>query len=345
MTKLALNYFLIAALVFSAAFTSCGSRGSGNAKLLETDSFYIDPHFDIYGEWAWEIDDPEPASFYGLTGNTPTIRINSDNTIDFLFYESTGIMTQTDTYRFSVAAERDRDEYDEFIFIYDPDANLLKRTCEGQDDFYYRKKTDDGLTSRAEAFPCYVEFNGKTITMAIFYSPSDGEFFTLNLDSLKFAYDGKIQSVIVDTGSSFLDLFADGADGLEDISLIRAGDFNFDGYMDIEILIDRGVSNTTSACFIYNPGTQSFHGSEILSRLVNVSFDAETQTVSTFNVSGAGRYYSSEEYKWEGVELVLFRTVNQAPDENEETLIRTTRTLHDGEWTEETETIKTEDLE
>ena len=35
MKRLALNYIFIAALVFSAAFTSCGSRGSGGVKLLE----------------------------------------------------------------------------------------------------------------------------------------------------------------------------------------------------------------------------------------------------------------------------------------------------------------------
>ena len=35
MTKPPLNYFLIAALALSAAFTSCGSRGSGGAKSLE----------------------------------------------------------------------------------------------------------------------------------------------------------------------------------------------------------------------------------------------------------------------------------------------------------------------
>ena len=201
------------------------------------------------------------------------------------------------------------------------------------------KKTDtDNRTAAALQFIYTVEFNNKKIPMTVFYSedPNNEIFYGSKIDSLVFVDDGKTQTAVIDMESQIFS-------GDEvNWGLILAGDYNFDGYMDIAVLNNRGVSNAVYNYFIYNPRKHSYYRSEALSGLMNASFDAETKTVKEYNVSGAGRYYTSATYKWDGIKLELIQSENQEPNEDD-VVIRITRTLQEGKWIEKTDTVKFEE--
>ncbi|MDR3001715.1 MAG: hypothetical protein LBU89_10675 [Fibromonadaceae bacterium] len=321
------NHLLIVALaLITVAVTSCKEKNRGGT----IPAFNIDPDFNIYG--YWERADISPSSFAGLTGSS-WISIEPDKIVG-IFYEDHGIMTQTDTYQFNVMAEYKPDEHDTLVLIYDPITKLLKRT---NDEIYFKKKPDGYSPSHADALPFYIEHNNQTIDIAVFYShDADGEFFMHKIDSLRFGHNGKIHTVKVDMGSQIF-----GSEDEPNFRLILLDDFNFDGYIDVAVLSNRGVSNEAYNYFIYNPQTQSYHRSEVLSGLMNASFDKETKTVKAHNSSGAGMYYEGETYKWNGDKLTLIQSVKQAPNEDD-VLIRTTRTLQDGEWVEQTDTVDTQ---
>jgi hypothetical protein len=216
------------------------------------------------------------------------------------------------------------------VTFYDSDGSISEN-CK---IFKFEKRTAETLQFVYDA-----EFNDETITVVVFWShDADNEFSPYKIDSLRFAHGGKILSAHIDMSSQIFRY-----DYEPNFHLILLDDYNFDGYVDIAVLSNRGVQNEVYNYFIYNPGSQSFHRSEPLSGMMNAHFNAETQTVTQHNSSGAGMFYTEEAYKWDDVELVLFRTVNQAPDDDNEMLIRTTRWLQDGEWVEETETIRVED--
>ena len=303
-----------------------GAAGEFHAAEDEIAENFYDPHFDIYGAWV------ATASAFIPSFELPEITINSDNTVSAFSYHVyfEGAVTGTNTHQIRVhIASGGGDgvesvEPHDWILTYNPATKLMKRG-----EVYYRKKTEREFFYNAE-------FNdNEMIAMTVFWSlDEDNEFFPYKVDSLHFVHDDKMLSAVIDMSS---ELFRH--DDEPNFGLILVDDYNFDGYLDVAVLSNRGVSNAAYNYFIRHPRTQSFHRSETLSGLTNASFDKETKTVVTYNVSGAGRYYSAEEYKWDGVELTLFRTVSQQPNDDD-VIIRVTRTLRGGEWTEESETVE-----
>jgi hypothetical protein len=296
-----------------------------------------EPQFDIYGTWNYVV---TPSSFREWTVAPPDITINPDNTVSALFYESryNGVISGTDTYQLRVRilslwAEGDEypvDDDEVWVLTYDPATNLLK-----YGDNVFRKKTE-------HEFRHEVWFNDVSFPMTVFYSPlSDGGY---SLDSLVFIYDGARQAVHLHDLDEPLHIFDFDPDNFHHITV---SDFNFDGYMDIQIydILRSGASNMRYKFFLYNPQSKAYYYHHELSEMDEVWADAETQTVKTRGSGGdGGMTYSFREYKWVGSELTLIRSENQEKDGASERFIRTTRTLQNGEWVQQTDTISVEDL-
>lgn len=69
----------------------------------------------------------------------------------------------------------------------------------------------------------------------------------------------------------------------------RAEDFNFDGYKDIYLTTNWGVTGNTGGCiWLFNPKTGHFDYSQELNDLGITGADPKSKTVSTFGNSGAG---------------------------------------------------------
>jgi hypothetical protein len=156
-----------------------------------------------------------------------------------------------------------------------------------------------------------VEFNNEKIPIKSFYSVPhpEEELASAYLDSLVFVYNGIKQTVshIGTENYIFLDRHVmDSGDYPSDFS-IRAGDFNFDNYMDIAVNVMCGGESTGEDFFIYNPQTKSYYYDKELSSMCGVSFDDETKTVSVLSCEeeiGCKR----NEYKWSNGKLLFVKT-------------------------------------
>jgi len=173
-----------------------------------------------------------------------------------------------------------------------------------------------------------VEFNGKTIPITGFYSREAGGNGYV-IDSLTFEYDGKKHLVSLD---DVREKFPFEDPNYFDLISRVATDYNFDGYMDIDI-----ASNPAgqSDIFLYNPQTQSYYHHKELSMNYLVHADAETQTVKT-GVSD-GEYFLSN-YKWINDQLTLIYSQEGYFDSESKEHIRITKTLKNGKWVETRET-------
>ena len=94
---------------------------------------------------------------------------------------------------------------------------------------------------------------------------------------------------------------------------IEALDMNFDGYLDIRLLVFRGATgNVGFIHWLFDKEKGIFVSSEELDKLANASPIPETKTLAThWNLGGAGGCYERELYKWENGRLVLVRSEKQ----------------------------------
>ena len=299
--------------------------------------------FDIYGTWVYVASEFSPNYWKEVP---PLIAIDSDNTLSAWFYQTrlTCVFSGIDAYKFRCRVlsaweegiEHDAEEFDEedaeFFLIYDPAANLLMFTAENAvDEYPFRKRTNDDLN-----LVHTVESNNEKIPVSVFYSEiSDNEY---RVNSLEFMYDGKKQTLPL----AFLGL---DVYGLERILISADEDYNFDGYMDIGISPGHGSYNTSYEIFLYDPRMKKFNYHKELSEVPNIWADNKTKTLKSHAKGGHGGliYYFSE-YTWENGQLVLICSENQDYDDTSEKYIRTTRTLQNGVWTEETEAFKEDEL-
>jgi hypothetical protein len=301
------------------------------------DEIIHDTDFSIYGTWEYVV---SPSSHHEWKATPPKITINADNTVTALLSEShyRGVLKQIDSYEFRFHInyfrlgdfENDGDGV-EWTLIYDPAINML--TYGGSP---FKKQSDDGLTSDAEALELHhvVGFNDVEINIHIFYSAvSEGGY---GLDSLVFRYGGVMQTVVAGMNVN---------DPNELSNLISVDDYNFDGYMDIAILVSGAANNTIHTIFLYNPQTKVYDYHEELSEMMGVTIDNEKQLLSSFSKGGhAGAIYYHGQFKWDNGQLTLIYSENQDWDDASQRYIRTTRTLQNSEWTQQTDTIRREDL-
>ena len=320
------------ALILPLTFTSCTSFNKKTSDKITHNS-----QFDIYGTWEYIASSSTPLEWQVAP---PTITIKSDNTVSALFYEScyTGVISKTDTYQLNVSmlslwAEGDKyevsEENKEWTLIYDPTANLLKY---GEDNF--RKKTE-------YEFSHDVYFNEILIPMTVFYTPiSDGDGISLN--SLVFIYDGARQTLLIPDLEESLHFYNP---DFYNFWYISVGDYNFDGYMDVSIYSSRsGVYNAIHEIFLYNPQTKNYNHHKELSDMMGAWADSGTKTINSHGKGGdAGMIYYFNEYKWEKEKLVLVSSENQDYDDTLKKYVRTTRTLQNGKWVQDTDIISIEE--
>jgi hypothetical protein len=327
-------------------------RGATEIILTETeiktktetngDEIIHDPEFDIYGTWEYVV---SPSSHHEWKATPPKITINADNTVtaQLLGSHYRGVLNKIDSYEFRFHInyfrlgdfENDGDGT-EWTFIYDPATNLLKW---GDSDF--RKISDNDLTSGGEALELHhvVGWYPVEINMHVFYSAlSDGRY---SLDSLVFRYGGVMQTVHLHSFESLKGRLNFDPD---DFYLIRVGDYNFDGYMDI-VILTTNLPHSRHEFFLFNPQTNSFDYSVKLSELYGVEVDDQTKTITSSEDGGdQGRIYSNSQYKWIDGQLTLIHSESQGYGDDSERYIRTTRTLQNGEWVQQADTISVEDL-
>jgi hypothetical protein len=188
------------------------------------------------------------------------------------------------------------------------------------------------------------EFNNETIPVTIYVADnaSDDEYL---LHSLSFEYKGKSHKVQISDGVN--EIFVYGS--LDDIDWgfrISFDDYNFDGYPDINALSSQGASNLMYEIFLYNQKTKEYERNLELSAMMNVTVDNETKTIKTYGKGGhAGMIYSSGEYKWEKGKLALVAKENQDYDNDLDKYIHTVKTLQNGKWVQQIDTVSGEEEE
>ncbi|MDD6049820.1 MAG: hypothetical protein PUC00_00885 [Clostridiales bacterium] len=94
--------------------------------------------------------------------------------------------------------------------------------------------------------------------------------------------------------------------------IISFDDVNFDGNMDIVVLISSGVSNAYYAFFVYNPQSDAYERAFLLcgeEALRNYVLRPEQQIVVSQGSNGAaGALHETYLYRWQGHELTLIRS-------------------------------------
>jgi hypothetical protein len=97
----------------------------------------------------------------------------------------------------------------------------------------------------------------------------------------------------------------------------RADDFNFDGYKDVYLLTNYGVTGNRYGCiWLYNPATKNFEYNKEFSALSRIWLDPTTKTIFTFSTGGAaGRVHTAEKYAVKNNRLVLIWSENQDLDD------------------------------
>jgi uncharacterized protein (TIGR02145 family) len=192
-----------------------------------------------------------------------------------------------------------------------------------------------------------VTFKDKEIPITVFHSPkSDSDCI---LDGLAFQYDGVKQTVRFQgtekQGNSNYKF--DCNNGI----LLNASDYNFDGYMDIDIISEGNDSeNKCHSIFLYSPQTKNFTNHKGLSKCdvaeSGIETDDEEKTVKFVSL---GRFYALGNYdiqdshiskhKWEKGKLVEIHNEMRVYDEALGKSILTTKTLQSGEWVQKIDTI------
>ncbi|MCL2727159.1 MAG: right-handed parallel beta-helix repeat-containing protein [Bacteroidales bacterium] len=264
MKRILLHFLTFAALaVMMAAFTSCMGRGGNKTENLTNETVKIeiaevfnDPHFDMYGTWIGT------ASTYIGSFELPEIEIYLDNTVSESSYSIYfgGRVTGTDSLQIRIHIDSGGGDGVEYInphdkmITYDPATKLLY-----QGDRSYRKKTEREFPYEVIFYDDNYNF-GVSALLTVFWSPNgNNKLFPHIIDSLHFAYEDKLHSLVLGMPSKIFD-----SDGEPNTGLLLVDDYNYDGHYDIAVLSNRGVSKPVYDYYLYNPRTQSYQRSKTL---------------------------------------------------------------------------------
>jgi hypothetical protein len=102
-----------------------------------------------------------------------------------------------------------------------------------------------------------------------------------------------------------------------ELGSISVGDFNFDNYPDLAMLVsfDEKNDNRKYCVWLFSPQTQRFVLSPELSQLTNPVPDPATNTIiSNKNEDCAGQCYERETYRWSNGQLIPVKYVAQSED-------------------------------
>ena len=212
--------------------------------------------------------------------------------------------------------------------IKEGDLSDLTQTADFEVDSYQQTFTETETLSNTEQHT--VEFNNEIILFTAFHSAiNDWEY---SVDKVVFTYDGAEHNIFLN-GIVFGDARSYN---------IIADDYNFDGFMDVNISNSMLWENSTDYIYLYNAQTKSYSLNSELSGAGSIEANSETQTIrqtilrlSTAIEDNTVKYW---EYIWENGELKLIRNENIEYDESMKMHIRTIQTLqNDGTWLEEKE--------
>ena len=97
---------------------------------------------------------------------------------------------------------------------------------------------------------------------------------------------------------------------------IDQGDFNFDGYLDVEgWMFEQGGSGGCPAIhFLFDPKTHRYVDSPQLDKLWSTGFDDQEKLVRSYT-RGGGMYSDARAYRWRGSKLVLVNEVKRDRDD------------------------------
>lgn len=96
---------------------------------------------------------------------------------------------------------------------------------------------------------------------------------------------------------------------------LRAEDANFDGFLDLLLLIGAGATgNTNYMLWLFDTGSRSFIAVPKFQELFSPSFDAQAKLVRTHNKGGnAGLSYVDTDYRWKGASV--YKVAEESQDE------------------------------
>lgn len=97
------------------------------------------------------------------------------------------------------------------------------------------------------------------------------------------------------------------------VGTINMADLNFDGYYDLLLQTNAKDDNLNFCVWVYNPATQRFDASPVLSGLVNPRPNPKDHTVTSFlNMGCQGGCHETRTFKWIKGELHLVRVETQS---------------------------------
>jgi hypothetical protein len=194
--------------------------------------------------------------------------------------------------------------------------------------------------SQSQKLDYTVQFNNETIPMTVYYSRAvDGEYHVI--DGVIFEYDGKKHTI------SLGGLEEVPIDDLDNFNSIEVADYNFDDFMDIGFSLcwGRGTRHSWQEIYLYNQHNQKYYYHAELSAMPDVEINDETRTLrSIINSGHAGLLFTDSEFKWENGQLTLINRISTDYDDDLDEYLLTTRTLSNGVWNEQTQTLKGKDI-
>ena len=241
---------------------------------------------------------------------------NGPPTMQKISYSHGGITEYGTTTRFIYRSSNEKGITDAGLNR-DPNADIYGTVEYNSSDDDY----DDDMITETHT----VHFKNEEITMTVFRSPNYDGY--LDVDSLTFQYDG-VKQTLRFQGTEEITSYSPGYG-----YYLAAGDYNFDGYMDIIIESETGGDNFYYDIYLYNPEKKRFFHHKELSDMTGIQADEETRTIRMYSVGDVeGQTYSMYKYSWMGDELELFYKEDRHFDFDIEKYILVVQSLENLEW-------------
>jgi len=159
---------------------------------------------------------------------------------------------------------------------------------------YYREGEQPAAEKQSKEY--IVNFNNKRIPVTVFYSMGDEGNY--NLERAVFSYDDNAHT-----------LQLDGMTVWHEALNVSANDYNFDGFMDINMINSFGA-NSSNKIFLYNEHTRNYKLNDELSLIGSITVDSETHTlILTYHDYDTAATILGE-YGWERGEVIYIRELN-----------------------------------
>jgi hypothetical protein len=151
---------------------------------------------------------------------------------------------------------------------------------------------------------CTIPFGKENIATTFSFSPEGSVTISQNGNTL-ITFSNSEDRSDTDEYAEILSMFGQNGPFIND-GAIELIDVTYDGYPDLKVLTSSGAYNFTYTYYIYNPKSQTFEASSVLTDVVNPDEDFTAKTIAYFNKGrGLGDLYESGVYTFIDGKYVL----------------------------------------